>query len=201
MRDTSSEVLSYFEGLADHEYEELLGRLVFYANGLAVRYGWGSPKGLPAGLEVTDLVLGSIEDLLTARRGWDSEDYEMPAVLRGIIRSKFYHLRNLSRTKYEVRTKLSPEELDQILRDPSSTVPTYREVESYQQLAQAIRECASGDTELELIVVCLEDGISKPREIATELDLPVESVNVLLRKLRRRVAAAGIEHPSSETRS
>jgi hypothetical protein len=38
-----------------------------------------------------------------------------------------------------------------------------------------------------LVIVCIEDGISKPRHIAEETGFEINKVNNLLRKLRRKL--------------
>ncbi len=50
-----------------------------------------------------------------------------------------------------------------------------------------MRKAAEGDSEMELVVMCLEDGITKPQEIATISGIEVKRTHKILRRLREKI--------------
>ena len=60
--------------------------------------------------------------------------------------------------------------------------------ENLQALKELLDRISVEDENLGLVIVCIEDGISKPRDIAEKTGFDINKVNDLLRKLRRKCA-------------
>jgi len=65
------------------------------------------------------------------------------------------------------------------------------EAENLQPLMDELNKLSNEDEDLGMIILCIEDGISKTRRIAEATGYDRKKVNNLLRKLRRRLENYG----------
>lgn len=159
-------------------------RLLDYAQVLITTKVW--PGGHPPGaLEAQDLVLEAIGALYSGERQWDPQEYpNLESVLKGIIKSKVSHAATAA---------------DNVTRHPLSDSPgvngwgheayspdaSPEEDLVYQQLLSRIEKVGEEDEIKGLVLLCIQEGIRKPREIAEELGWPIKDVNRVLRQIRR----------------
>ncbi len=61
------------------------------------------------------------------------------------------------------------------------------EYENLQTLERKLISLSNEDDELGMVVLCIEEGITEPRNIAKETGLDVKKVNNLLKKIRRKI--------------
>lgn len=61
------------------------------------------------------------------------------------------------------------------------------ESENLQVLKDKLDQISDEDDDLGMVILCIEEGISKPRHIAAQADLEKGKVNNLLKRLRRRL--------------
>jgi hypothetical protein len=52
---------------------------------------------------------------------------------------------------------------------------------------------AEGDEEMGIVVMCLQDGISKPREISEQTGYDVDRVNNILKRMRRKARGINLK--------
>lgn len=60
--------------------------------------------------------------------------------------------------------------------------------ENYDSLIMKVKDVASGDDEMGMILMCIEYEISKPAEISAQTGFDIENVYKLLRRLRSKLA-------------
>ncbi|MBW1947586.1 MAG: sigma-70 family RNA polymerase sigma factor [Deltaproteobacteria bacterium] len=119
-------------------------------------------------------------------RNWNKEVYpDLTGFLRSVIKSIVSH-------KMEKRKEIKAEPIDEAFdKDLMSLSPENPEAlvsreHGLMKLKQAIYELIKGDEEVEMVWLCLEDGISKPQRIAEETGYDITTVNNALRRLRRK---------------
>jgi DNA-directed RNA polymerase specialized sigma24 family protein len=132
-------------------------------------------------------------------RNWNTETCpDLGDFLIGIIRSmtshKFEHEADFPKESL-FKEDGSPKD-EKILKSADETagalMPKAPEAElidkeNLQALKDQLDSISIDDEDLGLIIVCLEDGISKPKYIAEETGFDVNKVNNLLKKLRRKL--------------
>ena len=144
-----------------------------------------------------DLVSSAIEKFLNGTRVWDPRKCTLLHFLKQAIRSDLTHARTrmanqpapkrlaadaiqesgretpLSDAGRQACASITNALLDSDIRSPASIFRT--------RLEEDIR----GDQDLELVVMCLSDGISTSRKMAEELGMDVKKVYNLKRRLKR----------------
>lgn len=61
------------------------------------------------------------------------------------------------------------------------------DAKNLQSLMKVLDSLGAEDEDLGMVILCIEDGISRPRFIARETEFKIEKVNNLLKKLRRKL--------------
>lgn len=175
--------------LGDEELDRLVMELMSYAHFLLRgHYGWIGTDGLPHGFDADSLALEAIARVLDGRRrDWDPEkestrlDY-----LKSIVKS-------IMSSEIVPAVRRSPE-TDSVSRDGHDLIASASSPESGPDDMILVRElkgkmlAALDEDEDQLVLLCLFEGITRPADIATELELPVEEVYRIKRKILRRLA-------------
>ncbi|MCC7333850.1 MAG: hypothetical protein IT422_02065 [Pirellulaceae bacterium] len=180
--------------LTDEEQEALLERLTHHALCKMRRLTWRGARvvrggSVPKGYEPYDFALDAIQQLLDDSRSWNREVYPtLESVLRSFVDSKISGMVNLTENKLDRR--LTPPKgqsatMYDIPNTESDPLRLLIDVERQQQLHDAAFKEFDGDTLLENLFICIEDEITKPKDIASLLDMKVEEVNNGLKRLRR----------------
>jgi hypothetical protein len=119
-------------------------------------------------------------------RNWNKEVYpDLVGFLISVIKSIVSH-------KKEQREKFKTESLDEAFDknlnplSPKNPEELFSQEHDLMKLKQAIYERIKGDEEVEMVWLCLEDGISKPQRIAAETGYDITRVNNALKRLRRK---------------
>jgi DNA-directed RNA polymerase specialized sigma24 family protein len=74
------------------------------------------------------------------------------------------------------------------LRDEPLTAEELLDNEQgYRRLLGFIQEATAGDDDMALVMLCLEDGIAKPADIAAITELDIKTVYAVLKKLRNHL--------------
>jgi len=160
---------------------------------------------LPVGLEVEDIVLESIGDTLGEERKWDpNKNPDLLNYLKSVVDSKISHLlelkeylvteplektineqeKNLLDTT-EVKTDFEGDSA-QMFADPEEALVEKEEREHAKNAVELLREKIQGDEELEEIFLCLEEGYTKPSEIAEQLGVDVKEIYNREKRLKRK---------------
>ncbi|MCF8146261.1 MAG: hypothetical protein K9N21_20330 [Deltaproteobacteria bacterium] len=71
--------------------------------------------------------------------------------------------------------------------EPKTPEEELIEDENLQAFKKLLDSLSDEDEGLGIVILCIEDGVSKPREIAEETGFDIKKVNNLLRRLRRKL--------------
>ncbi|MDC0740961.1 hypothetical protein [Polyangium mundeleinium] len=182
----TNDAIDELRAMTESQYEELAAALSLHAKRVANRKRWAgsNPLGTASGSE--DFVYGVVEKVISGVRPWSrASNHSLRQHLFECIRSE---VDNLSKLKENV----AREEFDgQPIAD--TFVPTPEQLLEQKQWAQHVErllyEVASDDPLLRQIVDLWLEGFDKPADMAEHLGLPVDRINVGLRKIDRRLHA------------
>lgn len=124
-------------------------------------------------------------------RNWNREVYsDLAGFLRSVIKSIVshkiaHHLRYIS--EFSSIDDESFGDRNLVALSPKNPEEIIKQQDDLSNLKEAIYERFKGDEEIGMALLCLEDGISKPRHIAEETGYDINKVNNALRKLRRYI--------------
>lgn len=190
---------SIYEELRKADWDAVLPRVLKYAVSRAKMFKWLGDE-----VEPEDLVQEAISRAYGigtrgAYRNWNKETCpDLGDFLIGIIRSMTSH-----KAEHEAgfpsesifNEDGSPKDA-KILRSYNETVGLSKlnnpeeeniEKENLQALQEELDRLVDEDEDLGMVILCIEDGISEPRNIAELTGINKDKVNNLLRKLRRKL--------------
>ena len=173
------------------DWKDITFRLTHYAFWKACRYTWksGSADQLPGGKTPQDMALDAIEKVWTGVREWDPDKYpNLYTHLKWIVDSDIDHL---FKSKEHDKSRRMPE----TRFDQASETPNPEEhliAKENKALEDEIRDefyaMVEGDEDLETLMLCFDEGIDKPQDIAEQTGWNVSKANNLKRKLFRKAA-------------
>jgi DNA-directed RNA polymerase specialized sigma24 family protein len=122
-------------------------------------------------------------------RNWNKEIYpDLAGFLRSVIKSIVSHKKD-----HHKKFKSETSSLDDALGDkelfplsPENPQELVIQNHDLKNLKEAIYELVKEDEEIGMVLLCLEDRISKPQEIAEEINYDINKVNNALKRLRRK---------------
>lgn len=181
------------------DWEDIVLRLTDYARWRALRYAWrsGTPDLLPEGKTPADVASEAIEKVWQGVRNWDPDKYpNLLTHLKWIVKSDIDHL--FSSKEHQSTQRMMEWNGGQVRADSSGTglqsarVRTpeeeliRKEEESFEEkVKDALYVLVKGNEDLEMVLLCIEEGMDKPAAIATEMGWDVSKVNNLKKRLRR----------------
>jgi len=133
-------------------------------------------------------------------RNWNKEKYpELQSFLISIIRSMTSHVaehesefpkESLLNVDGLPKDKKLLESRDEIadFQNPKTPEEELIETDNLKPLMEELSRLSNENEELGMVILCIQDGISRPRHIADETGYDIKKVNNLLRTLRRRLA-------------
>jgi len=144
---------------------------------------------------------------LKGDRKWDPKRVpDLLYFLRGVVNSIINHQSKYVYVRKTVslnQTAEHEEDMDTSREDPLETIQSDAQRDSViegfiaqdgkkdaERLLILIKEEIGNDEELALLFLCLEEGITKPREISNETDIPAERISELKRKLEQKALRA-----------
>ncbi len=188
-------------------WRDIIIRLTYFAAIQFHRYGWRS--GLPKGNSPDDIALSAIEKVWDGTRDWDPDKYpDLLIHLKWIVRSDIEHLfsslehKTTGRMPVLIKDDGTEVELDETTRDyphsisgkvltPEEELIAEHNRRSDQALLSELYDAVKGDEDLELLLLCFEEGIDKPEAIAIATKWEINTVYNLKRKLLRKAAKIG----------
>jgi hypothetical protein len=193
------------------DWDDIILKLTRYAIWRARRYTWrsGDPSRLPEGKTPEDIAIDAIEKVWNGTRDWDPDKYpDLLVHLKWIVKSDTEHLfSSMEHQKTGRMPALKGDEetepsYGEIVRDPSSPTPETASTPEEELIAQEDRRleeklknglyaAVKGDEDLELLLLCFEEGIDKPEAIASQTGWDVKKVYNLKRKLLRKAGKIG----------
>ncbi len=172
--------------LEEEDWDGLYPRLLHYAISLMSNRKW--PGGHPPGaVEAEDLVQEAINSIFTGINQWNRQKHpDLEVVLKGIIKSKLSSIVELKDN--QTRTALSENPgIDGWGHEAQGLFDSAQEILEGEELMDRIEAALEGDGDAEMVMLCLVEGATKPREISQESDLPVHKIYSILARIRNKV--------------
>ena len=189
------------------DWDDIILKLTYYAVFRFKRYAWQS--NLPKGYSPADVALYAIEKVWDGTRDWDPEKYpDLLTHLKWIVKSDVEHLFSSLEHKTTGRRPVitqedgteielegpaceHPHSISSKVLTPEEELIAKQQNEYEKALLAELHNAVKGDEDLELLMLCFEDGIDKPEAIAAETDWDIDKVYNLKRKLLRKAAKIG----------
>lgn len=189
------------------DYQKLLKGLTSYACYLCYKRGVsgyrsvGEDTLLPKGESPLDIASQAITDTLIQERPWNKEKYSnIEQHLRWVVNSM---VSNLADSKESKTTKtfsgmipagVSNEDADEWLAH-AEDMRDFRKIsdlneDEAKEFVNSVFDEICGDEDLERILECSLSGLA-PNEIQKKLNIPIERVYQLCRKLKRKMEKVG----------
>jgi len=190
---------SIHEKLEEADWDTALLRVLKYAVSRAKIFKWLGDEVEPEALVQEAIARAYGTGTRGNYRNWNREKCpDLANFLIGIIRSMTSHeaehgsefpkesLFDEDGSPKDEKLLKSADEVAGALIPKTSEVELI-ENENLRTLNDELDSISVEDEDLGLVIVCIEDGISKPRHIAEETGFEINKVNNLLRKLRRKL--------------
>jgi len=188
------------EELDKADWDAVLPRVYKYAESRAEMFRWlgneVEPEALVQEAFARAYGIGDRESY----RNWNKESCpDLANFLIGIIRSMTSHdaEHGVKFPKESLFNEDGSPKDEKILKSVDETAGVYKpktpeeeiiENENLQTLTDELDHLSDGDEDIGMIILCIKEGISKPRYIAETIGFDKEKVNYLLKRLRRRLA-------------
>ncbi len=191
-------------------WRDIIFRLTYYAAIQFRRYGWKS--GLPKGNSPDDISLSAIEKVWDGTRDWDPDKYpDLLTHLKWIVKSDIEHLfsslehkktgrmpvlnkDNGTEVEFGETVHEHPHSISGKALTPEEELIAEHNRKSEEALIAELHNTVKGDEDLELLLLCFEEGIDKPEKIAIETGWDINKVYNLKRKLLRKAAKIGTDN-------
>ena len=193
------------------DWKNIIVQLTRYANWHTSWYKWktGDPGQLPGGMTPQDIAKNAIKKVWSRTRAWDPEKYpDLLIHLQWIVDSDLNHLfdskEHLTSNRISESDDEESAELTYNNLMHSSSAPLnagihhktpeelliMKENEEREEKAKSqLYSLVKGDEDLEVLLMCFEEGIDKPEQIAAAMGCEVTKVYNLKRKLSRKASA------------
>jgi DNA-directed RNA polymerase specialized sigma24 family protein len=191
MRNMDPEVRRHIE---EANWEKLTKKLLYYVGTrLGLIYGRSHDIALPGGQSAEDIVQETVSRFLEGKRKWKPSRVALFDFLKGIASSLISHHHELKETKLRDTRVLvdtnAPEDDIPGTRRQEAVDPTGTPEEAlipFDTLNTAFNrlcENAGEEEDYNLVLMCIEDGITKPTEIASETGLDILQVYTVKRRV------------------
>lgn len=189
------------DDLDDADWDDVYPRVLKYAVWYSLKYKWLGEKLNPEDLveEAVSRAYGNGHN--GTYRNWNKTKYpELSNFLIGIVKSLGNHLvehekgfpsESLSNGQPEIQDRMISKKADEAMgaKFPKTPEVELLELEALNAIENKLETIASQDDDLEMLILCIVDGICAPRLIADETGFKIDKVYSLLKKLRRRLSA------------
>jgi hypothetical protein len=167
--------------LKEQDWEGIILKLTAHAAYKVERLRWQTgKKDLPGGKQVKDLAMEAIKTVWTNERKWNPDKQpDLLKHLKSIVDSLVSHLvESVEHTQREIREVEEEgfDPADDLVNNPLDEVIA-------EEVLRTLRREVKGDEDSELVLYCIEEGMSKPSEISDTLRMPVDQVYKAKRKL------------------
>jgi hypothetical protein len=175
--------------LNSQDWDKIIDELTLHAIFKVKKSFWRSgTRDLPKGEQIEDIVYNAIDMVYSGERKWDpGRNTDILQYLKGVVDSQVSHLlesaEHLSR-EYLNELQGGKENPIELAVDPAQD-PLSEVIAS--QMKDYLWECAKGDEEMELVLCCIDEGISNRSEISDTLEMPLNTVDNALKRIRRKL--------------
>lgn len=170
------------ERLDRHDWDDTIPRLIKFALIKIHQMSWYQEQGgqVAAGKMAEDFVMDAIVKVYKGQRQWDPQSMpDLLSYLFGVLRSEIHHhSQSLENRCFRFLDTLSEEKKKD--SEPSS------HTEKKDNFMEGFLNSIQDDPQLAQVALLVAQG-RKPREIATELHIQVNSVYNMRKVLRRRL--------------
>ena len=188
-------------------WDNIILRLTYWTTFRFQRYGWQSD--LPKGISPDDVVISAIEKVWNGTCTWDRDKYpDLLAHLKWIVKSDVEHLfsslehKTTGQIPVIIKEDGTTVELGETACEHPHSINTKvltpeeeliaKQRDKYEKaLIAELHDTVKGDDDLELLLLCFEEGVDKPETIAIETKWNINKVYNLKRKLLRKAAKIG----------
>jgi len=189
---------SIHEELKKINWDAVLPSVLKYAVWRTKKFGWLGEKVDPEAL--VQEAIARVYGIGTngTYRNWDREACpDIAVLLIGIIRSMTSHMAEHEAgfpkeslfledgSPKDSKLFVSADETAGVIK-PKTPEDELIEAENLQSLMSVLDSLGAEDEDLGMVILCIEDGISRPRFIARETGFEIDKVNNLMKKLRRK---------------
>ena len=187
------------DDLDEVDWDSVLPQVLKYAVQVSKKFSWLGSKIDPEHLVQEAIARAYGIGTGETYRNWNKDTCPDIAVfLIGIIKSMTSHTaqheakfpkESIISEDDDIKEKELPATIDTAIGACKSKTPEEEliEIESIQELMNILERFENEDEELGMVILCIKDGIDKPRFIAEETGFEVSKVNSLLKKLRRKL--------------
>jgi len=184
------------------DWKHIILRLTYYARQRARVYSWksGRTDQLLGGKTPEDIACEAIEKVWAGTRDWDPDKYpNLLTHLEWIVKSDTEHLASSMEHQTTGRPPEPEGEEESLteLSDPFSSIQgktptpedeliTREEGDLEEKLKNELYAMVKGDEDLEMLLLCFEEGIDKPEIIAAQTGWDIPKIYNLKRKLFRK---------------
>ncbi len=192
------------------DWKDIVFGLTRYAYWKASMYTWKSKNRnhLPGGNTPEDIALGAIEKVWSGVRDWNSDKY--PNLLKHSMKIVDSDLNHLFKSMEHWKSERIPDKSDDlgikgaldeshaqisatihqvsIAKNPEEQLIAVEDKEYEDKVKNEFYAMVKGDEDLEMLLLCFEEGIDKPEAIAAQTGWDIQMVYNLKRKLSRSAA-------------
>jgi hypothetical protein len=176
------------ELLESADWKDITLRLTHYAIWKTSRYIWKSGS-LPGGRTPQDMALEAIEKVWGGVREWDPDKYpNLYTHLKWIVDSDIDHL---FKSKEHAKSRRMPETASELASEkpnPEEQLIAKENKALEEEIRSEFYAMMEGDEDLETLLLCFDEGIDGPQDIAEQTGWDVSKVNNVKRRLFRRAA-------------
>lgn len=193
------------EDLTQADWKVILPQLLCFAQSQCRKFYWlGDGHLHPQDLvqEAIALAFGRGEN--GGYRNWNKEYYpDLPSFLKGVIKSivnhKIQHIKEFPHDSMEPQDGKGDDSIegddahvaksiyDGISSDsPEGNLVIVENKKEFSERVMKLKSLADGDEEMGLVMMCFEDGISTPREIAEATGYDVNNIYNIIKRIKRK---------------
>lgn len=171
------------ELLRKQDWGAILLKLTAHAVYKVQRLSWQrGKKDLPGGREPKDLAFDAMKMVWTGERTWDPvKQSDLLKHLKSIVDSLVSHL--VESPEHTQRQLLEDEVELGVFDPPDERTPSPLDEVIAADIFGKLWDRAKGDEDLELVLCCIEEGMSKPTDISDTIKIPVDRVYKAKKKL------------------
>ncbi|KAB2878976.1 hypothetical protein F9K33_10910 [bacterium] len=175
-----------FEKLAklkQQDWDTILSKLTLHAAGKLHRLKWNKSR-VPAGLKPDDIACEAITAVWTGDRAWDFEGKpDILIHLKSVVNSLISHLVESQDHKRQDDIERDAEQDETIFDPPDQSMPTPYDELVAKDIFEKLWTMVKSDEDAELVLCCIESGISKPADIKVETGMSIEQIYKAKKKI------------------
>jgi len=188
------------------DWKDIILKLTHYALWQVRKYTWRTQANdqLPGGKTPEDIACEAIEKVWNGTRDWDPDRYpNLLKHLTWIVKSDIGHLYsslehrktiNLARQNQDDNSGIdlnripadSHSQIHGHIYTPEEKIDMKEKKKKYNKLKSKLYDIVKGDEDLEMLLICFEEGIYKSKKISKETGWEISKVYNIKRKLQRR---------------